>query len=112
MKTSTATAEHYAWGANCEGWHLLKSDSLSVIQERMPPNTSEQRHFHRTAQQYFYVLSGCASMELEGETVELQANEGIHIAANKRHQIFNKGTGDLHFLVISEPKAQGDRVEV
>ncbi len=27
-------AEHYAWGNRCDGWHLLKSPEISVIQER------------------------------------------------------------------------------
>jgi hypothetical protein len=34
---STGTAPHYAWGAKCDGWHLVRSADLSVIQERMPP---------------------------------------------------------------------------
>ncbi len=37
-------AEHYSWGDICEGWHLLKADALSVIEERIPPGGSEVRH--------------------------------------------------------------------
>jgi hypothetical protein len=40
MIKSTENAENYKWGNNCDGWHLLKSDSLSVIQERMPAGTT------------------------------------------------------------------------
>jgi len=36
---NTNNAEHYLWGDNCDGWHLLKTDSLSIIQENMPPDT-------------------------------------------------------------------------
>lgn len=36
MKISKKTAEHYVWGANCDGWYLLNGDSLSIIHERMP----------------------------------------------------------------------------
>jgi hypothetical protein len=50
---STDNTEHYIWGDNCDGWHLLKSDSLSIIQEKMPAQTSEGLHFHNTAQQFF-----------------------------------------------------------
>jgi len=28
---SKETAEHYAWGQNCDGWHLVDSVELSVI---------------------------------------------------------------------------------
>jgi len=45
MIISTENAEHFIWGNACDGWHLLRSDSLSVIQERMPPETSEQLHY-------------------------------------------------------------------
>lgn len=31
------SVEHYRWSENCEGWHLAKSETLSVIQERVPP---------------------------------------------------------------------------
>ncbi len=51
--TSKQNSEHYVWGNNCDGWHLLKTDSLSIIQENMPPNTHENLHFHSHAQQFF-----------------------------------------------------------
>jgi len=112
MITSTQNAEHYTWGNDCDGWHLLKSDSLSVIQERMPPNTGEQLHFHHHAQQVFYILSGTATFEVVGEVFTVEASQSIHIPPETRHRILNKGADDLHFLVISEPKAHGDRVNL
>ena len=54
--TSRANARHYLWGGACDGWHLLAGDDLSVIEERMPPGTAEQRHSHVRARQFFYVL--------------------------------------------------------
>jgi mannose-6-phosphate isomerase-like protein (cupin superfamily) len=112
MITSTENAEHYTWGNNCDGWPLLRSDSLSVIQERMPPGTSEQLHYHERAQQVFYILSGTATFEVEGETVIVEHNQSLHIPVGKKHRIFNKTDADLHFLVVSEPKSQGDRIEL
>ena len=112
MITSTENAEHYTWGEQCDGWHLLKSDTLSVIQERMPPGTGEQLHYHHKAQQVFYILSGTATFEVGGEQKMIVANQSIHITPNTKHRIFNNGDADLHFLVISEPKAHGDRVNL
>jgi len=112
MITSTENAEHYNWGSQCDGWHLLRSDSLSVIQERMPPGASEQLHYHEHAQQVFYILSGTATFEVEGEIKTVTANQSIHIPPNTKHCIFNHGASDLHFLVISEPKTHGDRVNL
>ena len=44
----TTNTEHYSWGNNCDGWHLVKSESLSVIKETMPGLTTEQLHYHNT----------------------------------------------------------------
>lgn len=112
MITSTENAEHFIWGGLCDGWHLLQSDSLSVIHERMPPGASEQLHFHERAQQVFYILSGTATFEVDGETVTVQANQSLHLAPKTKHLILNNGDADLHFLVISEPKTRGDRVNL
>jgi len=112
MKISKETAEHYTWGQHCDGWHLLKSDSLSIIQEKMPHGTEEALHFHHKAQQFFYILSGQAIFEIENNLIEVQASEGLHIAPHQKHKIKNNGTSDLHFLVISEPKAHGDRTNI
>jgi mannose-6-phosphate isomerase-like protein (cupin superfamily) len=112
MITSTKNAEHYVWGKACDGWHLLKSDSLSAIQERMPPGTGEQLHYHERAQQVFYILSGTAMFEVDGELQTVNPCESIHIKPLAKHRIFNNGVDDLHFLVISEPKAHGDRINL
>ena len=110
--TSTENAEHYTWGNQCDGWHLLRSGSLSVIQERMPPGTSEQMHYHESAQQVFYILSGTATFEVDGGLKTVNGGQSIHITPNTKHRILNNGNNDLHFLVISEPKAHGDRVNI
>lgn len=53
-----ANAEHYVWGGSNDGWHLVKRDEMSVIQERIVPGGAEVRHYHQRARQFFYVLSG------------------------------------------------------
>jgi mannose-6-phosphate isomerase-like protein (cupin superfamily) len=105
---SIKNAEHCTWGDGCDGWHLLKSDSLSVIQEKMPPGTSEQLHFHEHAQQLFYMLSGVATFEIDGQAVVINAKESIYIPKMTKHCIANKSEQVLEFLVISEPKSHGD----
>ena len=112
MIISTTNAEHYNWGDNCDGWHLLKTDSLSVIQEKMPTGTAEQKHFHNHAQQLFYILTGIATFEAEGKTFVVTANESLHIPKGTTHSLSNKNEQDLIFLVISEPKAHGDRENI
>lgn len=109
---SIANAEHYIWGEGCEGWHLLKTDSLSVIREKMSPGTAEQLHFHNHAQQLFYILSGVATFGMDGREIVVIAGQSIHISKTIKHNIANRSDEDLEFLVISEPKAHGDRTNV
>lgn len=105
-------AEHYAWGEGNDGWHLVRTDDMSVIQERMQPGTKEIRHMHRKARQFFYVLSGELTMEANGEVTLLRAGEGIEIPPGMVHQAQNLGSVPVEMLVNSTPKSHGDRVEV
>ncbi|PST83131.1 cupin domain-containing protein [Pedobacter yulinensis] len=112
MKKSIHNTEHYKWGADCDGWHLLKSPTLSVIQERIPPGAGEALHYHERSQQLFYILSGTATF-LVGTTTEiLAAGESIHIPGGEAHLIRNDSAQLLNFLVISEPMAHGDRINL
>ena len=51
---SINNASHYKWGNKCDGWHLVKSENLSVIQERVPNGSGEVCHYHQKAEQFFY----------------------------------------------------------
>ena len=110
MIRNTSNAEHYKWGENSDGWHLLKSDSLSVIEENVSPGEKEIRHAHVRAQQFFYVLEGIGQIEVAGELFELTPGHGIHVPPQTPHQLMNNGKEWLLFLLISEPKSHGDRV--
>ncbi len=108
---SKENAEHYIWGENCDGWHLVKSEHLSVIQERVPAGMSEVRHFHNHAQQFFFVLSGAATIEVAGKDHVLLPQQGMHVPAGVPHQLRNQTEQDLEFIVTSTPPSHGDRVE-
>ena len=109
VPVSRVNAEHYRWGHECDAWHLVKDPQLTVIEELIPPGAAEVRHYHKKAQQFFYILSGEAMMEVEGEPVIVPAGSGIHIMAGVRHQIRNPSSGPLRLLVISHPPSHGDK---
>lgn len=110
MSISTSTAEHYTWGDRCDGWHLVRTPELSIIEERMPPGVSEVRHSHARARQFFYVLEGELTMEIEGHQHRLRTGEGIEIAPGQAHQAFNRSGSPVRFLVTSQPPSHGDRI--
>lgn len=105
-------AEHYLWGAACDGWHLVKQEALSVIQERMPPGAAEARHYHKRARQFFFILSGTATFELGTAREALRPHEGVEVPPGMPHRILNESAHDLEFIVVSQPKSHGDRVVV
>jgi uncharacterized cupin superfamily protein len=108
---STASAPHYVWGDGCDGWHLVRSEALSVIEERMPAHTAERRHRHERARQFFYVLAGELMLELGGQEHQLTANYGLAVPPGVAHQAFNRSAQDVRFLVISQPASHGDRID-
>lgn len=105
-------AEHYQWGGQCDGWYLVKRQDMSIIHEKMPPDTREVRHYHSLSRQFFFVLSGELTMELEGVQHRLLAHQGLEIPPTLRHQAQNLSTQAVEFLVISHPTTRGDRTDV
>lgn len=111
MAVSKDTVAGYEWGAGCRAWALVDTDTLSIKQELMPAGAAETIHLHRKSRQFFYILEGDATMELEDAVHLVRSGEGLEIPPGKQHRIMNQGTVDLEFLVISEPATRADRVE-
>ena len=107
---SKGNAEHYVWGGDCDGWHLVKGEGLSVIHERMPPGRSEVRHYHERSRQFFFVLAGQLTLEVGGTRFVVGPQAGLEVLPLAPHQALNEGAADVEFLVISQPTTRGDRV--
>ncbi|HVM87714.1 MAG TPA: cupin domain-containing protein [Puia sp.] len=103
---------HYKWGDDCDGWVLVDEKSLSVKVERMWPNTSEQKHYHEKAKQFFFILKGIAVFEVQQERISVKAGDGIYIEAGKEHRILNEEDEYLEFTVTSQPSTNGDRINI
>lgn len=107
---STENAKRYTWAELCESFILLGSPGLSVKQERMPAGTREKLHYHKAAQQFFYVLKGKARFHLDDNLLNIKPMQGICVPAGKNHFIENTSPELLEFLVISQPATDADRV--
>jgi mannose-6-phosphate isomerase-like protein (cupin superfamily) len=104
--------QHYQWGDGCDGWNFVDDPMLSIKQERMPAGTAEALHYHEKAQQFFYILKGVATFEIEGTTITIKEQEGLHIPAGQKHRIFNQAATELEFILSSQPSTTGDRINV
>jgi mannose-6-phosphate isomerase-like protein (cupin superfamily) len=111
MLKNKSNAAHYQWGTGCDGWYLVQSNNLSIIEERMPPGTAEVEHYHEVAEQYFYILKGEATFELNTEVFVVGERSGFYVPPRAKHRIRNLAETDLEFIVISQPGTRGDRIE-
>jgi len=109
---SIQNAEHYTWGARCDGWFLLKEEDMHVIQERMPAGTAEKPHYHKRSRQFFYVLRGELTIELAGEALRMREGEGLEIGPGAVHQAHNNSNNDTEFVVVSCPPSRDDRTNL
>lgn len=106
---SRDTADHYEWGDGCDGWHLVRTGSVSVIEERMPAGTTEVRHFHHRARQFFFVLEGVLTIEQGDACHALEAGHGLEVPPGVVHEVRNESGEAVRFLVVSHPPSHGDR---
>lgn len=77
----------------------------------MPKGCSEVRHHHKHSEQFFYVLSGVATIEVNGVMHKLTEQQGVHVPAGIAHQLSNQHQADLDFVVTSTPPSHGDRFQ-
>ena len=110
-KISKENSEHYKWGDNCDGWRLVNKPEMSVILEQMPAGTSEKKHYHKKARQFFLILKGNASIEIEDKLYDMKEQEGMEIPPNIKHRFFNSSYRSVEFLVTSVPSTLQDRFD-
>ncbi len=85
---SRQTAEHFTWRDSCDGWYLVNQpERLTVLQECMPLGSSEVRHLHRRAYQFFFIPAGTATLEINGQHVQLHASEGYEDTRTARSSV-------------------------
>jgi mannose-6-phosphate isomerase-like protein (cupin superfamily) len=104
--------QHYQWGNGCDGWNFVNEHPMQVKQERMPAGASEILHYHQQAQQFFFMLAGEASFEIEGSIIIVREQEGIHIKAGQKHRIFNHTESAIEFILSSQPSTENDRINL
>jgi len=112
---STANAEHYKWGGpnatDCDAWYLVRTPEINIIEELMPPGTSETLHHHVHARQFMFVLEGQLTLMVEHHDFLLHPGEGLEVAPGQLHQAINRSSANARFVVTSQPPSHDDRIE-
>ncbi|GAB4170571.1 MAG: hypothetical protein Fur0032_09500 [Terrimicrobiaceae bacterium] len=73
----------------------------SLAEARLAAGAATERHYHRDSEEFYYVLDGHASMEIDGECREVGPGDAILIPAGARHQI--KTQEGVRFLCCCAP---------
>jgi mannose-6-phosphate isomerase-like protein (cupin superfamily) len=102
----------YKWGNACDSWALVDTQLLSVKQEQIPPQAAEEFHYHKKAQQFFYILTGVASFEINNNIYTVRRGEGFHVLPGVIHLIVNHADEPLEFILCSQPSTQNDRYNI
>lgn len=78
----------------------------------MPPHTGEKFHFHHKSLQVFHIIEGKARFVIGSNEFVAETGQSVVISPGEKHKIQNDNDYVLKFLVISQPSAAADRIEV
>lgn len=79
------------------------SQRHSLAQIVLPPGKASRKHYHPVAEESYYILSGSAEIELDGQRAALGPGDSIILPAPQVHQIRNTGESDLVLLAVCIP---------
>ena len=77
-----------------------RSSSARVI---IPSRCFSIAHYHRKAEEMYFMLRGEAEMTVNGRTFPLSKNQSLLVHPGDVHQIRNKRRQDVEFLVVCTP---------
>lgn len=59
----------------------------SLAEATLPAGGATERHYHRVSEEFYFILEGEATMEIDGESREVGPGDAILIPPGTRHQI-------------------------
>jgi len=81
----------------------------SLAEASLPPGGETQRHYHRISEEFYYILEGGGTMEIDGDVREVGPGDAILIPVGAWHQIRSREEGvPLRFLCCCAPPYSHD----
>ena len=74
----------------------------SLAEAAIPAGGATQRHYHKVSEEFYFILEGTGTMEIDGETQTVQPGDGILIPPGAWHQI-SAPTEALRLLCCCAP---------
>ncbi len=81
-------------------------EKQSLAEAQIPAGSATQRHYHRIAEEFYFILTGRGQMEIDGETREVGPGDAILIPAGAWHTI--TASEALRFLCCCAPPYSHD----
>lgn len=78
----------------------------SLVHVTLPQGKMSPSHYHKITEETYYILSGTATLTINGKSFKVEPNMAIAIMPKEVHQIVNDGNESLEFLTISGPAWQ------
>ena len=83
-------------------------EKQSLAEATLPPDGSTQRHYHRLSEEFYFILEGGGTMEIDGEARLVGPGDAILIPAGAWHQIRSDKASALRFLCCCAPPYSHD----
>jgi len=75
----------------------------SLAEATLDPGQATQRHYHREAEEMYFLLEGIGEMEVDGEGARVSPGDAILIPPGAWHQIRASADGPLRLLCCCAP---------
>lgn len=79
----------------------------SLAEASLPPGSATERHYHKRAEEIYFILEGEGTMEIDGEEQTVSPGDGILIPPGAWHTIRADST-NLRFLCCCAPPYSHD----
>lgn len=81
-------------------------DQQSLAEAGVPAGGATARHYHQRSEEFYFLLEGEGTMEIDGEQREVGPGDAVLIPAGAWHQI--QAATDLRFLCCCAPPYSDD----
>lgn len=83
---------------------LITADDETPLSASYVAISDATPHYHKNTTEFYYVLEGEGTLELDGESVPVSAGSAVLIRPNVRH----RATGNIIALVVGNPPFHQD----
>lgn len=78
-------------------------EKQSLAEAVLPPGAATKRHWHNTSEEFYFILQGTGTMEIDGAKQQVEVGDAILIPNGHWHQIIADSHSELRFLCCCAP---------